>query len=423
MKGSIGVVGGGISGVAATYYLTRSGYDVELLEQGASLGGRMASARIGDDWVALGGKNVGTKNLRAREFMESMGACWEAFDARWGLLRDGAVQRFDPAQVLASATRRDSLLWASIYLLARLSPRDRRLGGPGFAVLSALFDSRCLDRYFSETFARDLLAPMTLRMNGAETDECYVGNLGSNLGMVLSSPMSQLRDGPHPVFERFRETHKVLLGKPVDRLVLEAGRVVGVVRDNVERRYDRVVLATPASVSQRLVEQIDRELAAVLGAVRYFPVGLVVAEYTEPVFTGEVTSLVFPPGSSPLSNIGVYGTHKRNLVRYTFSGKRARSLLATSPSADELLEIAEHELRRNTPLTLSPRGGHTARIWMDGLCAYSSHQHRNERRIHARLARLPGLHVTGDYLRGAAIDTCFMAADECARSVQRSFAA
>ncbi len=83
------------------------------------------------------------------------------------------------------------------------------------------------------------------RMNGAEPEEAYVGNLGSNLRMVLDT-YDQLIHGMQPVLEQFSKTEPYMKGASLEAC-FEAGKVCA----------DEVVQSQEFQVSQK------SELAAI----------------------------------------------------------------------------------------------------------------------------------------------------------------
>jgi oxygen-dependent protoporphyrinogen oxidase len=180
-----------------------------------------------------------------------------------------------------------------------------------------------------------------------------------------------------------------------------------------ELEFDHVVLATPACHAAELVRPHAYDLAQLLGSVRYFSVGVVVAEYDRPIFDKEVRALVFPPGE-PLSNAGVYGINDRHIVRYTFSGAAARGLLASDPSPEDLLARGECVLSKFAPVSECSRASFVGRVMQIGLCAYALDHAGFIVGVESALRRLPGLELTGDYLQGASIEACFRASLACA---------
>src|SRR5258706_9231111 len=62
------VVGGGVSGMAASYFLQQHGFDSEIIEKDGALGGRMGTLQLGERWIDFGGKNVGKGYKLFRQF-------------------------------------------------------------------------------------------------------------------------------------------------------------------------------------------------------------------------------------------------------------------------------------------------------------------------------------------------------------------
>lgn len=67
------VIGGGVSGIAATYFLQKQGQHVTLLEQSNTLGGRVAPIEFDGSIIEFGGKNIGRRYHLFRSFLHEMG--------------------------------------------------------------------------------------------------------------------------------------------------------------------------------------------------------------------------------------------------------------------------------------------------------------------------------------------------------------
>ncbi len=183
------------------------------------------------------------------------------------------------------------------------------LGGPYFTSLIRKLKDQPVSNYFSQEFCQRLIRLMSVRMNGAEPDEIYVGNLGSNIRMILDT-YEQLCNGIDPVLEQFSQKVSVGLGTTVKSLLYSNGSVVGLEMANQDgihqQRYDGVILATPAPVTAKLVEPHNQLLAEILSGVSYYPVMVIVAEYNRTIFSEQVRALVFG-AEEPISNAGSYG--------------------------------------------------------------------------------------------------------------------
>ncbi|MFQ5527229.1 MAG: protoporphyrinogen/coproporphyrinogen oxidase [Thermoanaerobaculia bacterium] len=425
------VVGGGVSGIAAAHYLQKAGLQVELLERGSQLGGRVGSCKLGDRWLDFGGKNIGRNYHLFREFTSALGDNpYEYFGINSSQVRDGRIVTFDSSRrwstllgLLRQCSPADLVRFARLCLRVKRHENNGYLGSPYFNALAERLDQRPAGEYFGAEFCRRLLRPMTVRMNGAEPDEVFMGNMGSNIRMILDS-YDQLELGMSRVIDQFAATVKVRPGARVESLVMRNGRLSGLRiasanGGNEEREYAGVVLALRAPEAAPVLETHAAELAELLREVRYFPVALVLARYRREIFSPEVRALVFGD-DEVLSNAGVYGIDDLDVVRYTFSGRAARALLADESDPEAWLGRGEEALNRYVPVNESERLGFVSQHWRRGLCAYTPYYPRFEARMRSSLAGLPGVFLTGDYIRGASIEACFRAAKECASKVMKA---
>ena len=424
------VVGGGASGIAAAYYLQQQGIDVELIERSEYLGGRMASCQLGDRQVAMGGKNIGKGYNLFRQFTETMGDNpYEFFGLNSSQIKDGKIVTVDASRrwrgifkLLERFSFKDIFRFLQMYAAVKRNEANGYLGGPYFTSLIRKLNDLTVSNYFSQEFCQRLIRPMSVRMNGAEPDEIYVGNLGSNLRMVFDT-YEQLCNGIAPVLEQFSQTVSVHLSTTVKSLLYSNGRVVGLEMANQngihQKHYDGVILATPAPVTAKLVESHNLLLAEILSGVSYYPVMVIVAEYNRNIFSEQVRALVFG-AEEPISNAGSYGINDRHIVRYTFSGRSARPYIESNADAEELLGIAEKALNPYIPVDASERVQFVSQRMLTGLCAYTHDYQEFFGSIQSQLETLPGLEITGDYIKGASIEACFQAAKACVERVLRS---
>lgn len=424
------VVGGGVSGIAAAFFLRQHNIAAEIVEKDGALGGRMGASQIGERWIDLGGKNVGKRYKLFREFVASLGPHeFEDFGLNSSQVFDGKIVTFDASRRLRSlfSLTRDARfrdVWRLAHLLCKIRSNESYgyLGSKLSASIGRVRDAAPVSAYFSAEFCRRLIRPMSVRMNGAEPDEIYAGNLGSNLLMIMDS-FDQLRDGVTPVLNDFMSAYNVRLNSRVDRLLFRDGRVNGV-RITNENGASRdltgcgVILATPAWISAELLAPLDLAIAGLLRRISYYPVSLILAEYNRPIFSPQVRALVLDEDEL-LSNAGAYSVRDMHLVRYTFSGRSARPHM--NDRAEELLEAGEKVLNRYIPVNKSERKRFHARHFDPGLCAYAPFHSDLLDNLKARLSNIPGLQLTGDYVQGASLEACFRAAKKCVEGIQASY--
>lgn len=421
------MVGGGISGIAAAHFLRARGIAPEIVERDDRLGGRIAVRGLGGKPIELGGKNIGRRYRLFRAFAAAHGdPGWEHVGINTARVHDGELRILDGSRRIRSfvaqlrrVSPRDLARFACMAVRVRWNERDAFLGGPSFRRLADRTGDPTVASWFGDAFCQDAWRPMSLLMNAAEPEEIHVGNLGTNVAMALDD-YDQLAGGMGPLIDRFGASVATRLGTAVQALNVRGGRVVGLTVAGPDGRvedlaYDGVVLALPAHASAALVAPHLPDLADELRAVRYYPTAVVVAAYDRDVFRPEVRALRFDDGEV-LGSARAYGKDALNVVRYTFSGRAARPWLTGPLDVDGLLATGEAALGRHLPL-----GARVDRVGPEAaleLCAYSAHHGARLDRIAASARALPGVHLTGDYLRGASIEACFRAAHAAVAEIQ-----
>lgn len=419
---AVAVVGGGASGVAVAHALARRGIAVRLFERAERLGGRSASADLAGREVTLGGKNIGKRYRRFRTFLADLGEDrFDYFGLNTTRVEGASEQTIDSSRAAASAAAllrglplRDAAKLSALVACVAAHERNRYLDSRLFATLGERADDRPLADHFGEALQRRILRTMTVRMNGAEPDEAYLGNFGTNLGMLLDS-YEQLSDGLSHAFDKFAERTDAALGVDVAAATPQVGGGWELATADGAERFDHVVLAMPAAQAASVVSAAPR-LAGLLREVSYHPAAVIVASYAGDVMTPAVRAVTFDPGE-PLSNAGAYGTESLDVVRYTFSGRAARTLLERDPSDEDLVRQAESLLAEKTGRALPERRASVGARWAEAYCAYLPRHASWMRSVDAELERLPGLHLTGDWVRGVSLEACFRAGELCAARV------
>lgn len=414
----IAVVGAGISGMSAAAVLDGAGYDVELIDQDAVMGGRFGVGKLGERSVMLGGKNVGLKYTAFRSFLASLGDYpMEPFGINQSTMKDGEVLTLDSSKrsrSLANIRRMGSVSdlakVARLATLIRANERNKFLGSDLFTRLSRTHDQAPLSAHFGAAFTSTLLRPMTVRMNGAEPDEVYLGTFGTNLALLLDT-YEQITGGIKPALDALARRVTVRLNTTVTAVVMRNGQVTGlrlaeVGRPETEADYDGVVIATPAFATAEILASELPALSKRLSEVRYFPTTVVLVEYDRPVFTPEVRALAMNDGG-PCSNAGSYGMRERHIVRYTFSGRNGRITDQPEPErVENWVSESEARLTRYLSAGRARRVNIVARNWKAGYSAYVPFHGEFLAEVNGTLSGLPGLELAGDYLWGVSIEAC-----------------
>lgn len=423
------VVGGGVAGIAAAYQLHLAGHHVELLERNPVLGGRFGVDHLGDRPVMMGGKNISRTYTELRGFLAAMRADkFEYFGVNTSRLINGELVTFDSKNSRFDLIRKFTKLGAPLDLLKlaflmftiKRDESNRFLGGETFSRVGARRDHKPLTAYFGASLVNNMFRPLTVRLNGAEPDEMYLGNFNVNLS--LASTFDQLTDGIQPALTEFAKLVTVRPNSTVESLVIEDGRVTGVQLAGNGKApqvlpYDGVVLAAPAYAAADIVKSNLPDLSELLAEVRYFPAAVAVVEYDRPVFDQVVRAIALDGGRC--SNAGVYGVNDLNIVRYTFSGRAARPMPTEEGLAswlDEAEELIKGLLKIEGALN---RVHAVTHIWDAAYCAYLPFYGDFLSKVRTEVSRVHGLELAGDYVKGAPLEACFRSGQEAAKSLSR----
>jgi protoporphyrinogen/coproporphyrinogen III oxidase len=414
------IVGGGLSGLAAAWYLQRRGAETHIFERDSTLGGRACSGLLGERVVTFGGKNIGRDYTRFRAFTRSLGEHpYEHFGINSSRVLDDQLLTFDSEnrsrvlRQLRGIPVRDLARLGRLMLAVRRDHGARYLAAERCQRLARRYRGKSVEEVFGARLRALLLRSLTVRVSAAEPDEVPMANVLPYVGMIVDS-YEQLSGGMHEVVAAAAAHSHVRLRAEAHGLLIENGDVCGLefatATGIATERFDGVVIATPANTAAALVEGLAPMVAELLDEVRYFPVAVLLAEYERPVFDQSVRAIVFGD-DQPLSNAGAYGLNDLNVIRYTFSGRKARSLLEEGADAEMLATIAEGTLAPFATVVGNPRRALAARRMSPGLCAYHPDQAAFMQALESSASELRGLTLTGDYLLGCSIEACFAAAE------------
>lgn len=416
------VVGGGWSGIASAWYLQNAGANVTLIDDQPTLGGRSASEKIGEKYVTFGGKNIGRNYKRFREFAEETGEnSWEFFGINSSQVREGHVRKLNSKKRISGTSQlflhsRISdvlrLIWFGLNI--RLNPNNRYLDGPIFRSRGRGKDPKLSD-VFGSVLTHNLVRPMTVRMNGAEPDETFLSNFGTNLSLVLDQ-FDQISDGFESIFRSVKLKVPTILGSKVTSINVINSNLRSVEYEDpfgktIKLATQNVVLAMTAPQAAMLLERILPTAASELSVFPYHPVSVLICEYDKNIFNESTRAIIFHPDSK-LSNAGAYGANERYLIRYTFSGKSARDFLLSNPTTQQLVDVAEEELDKYHPVKNAKLQKSISKIWPEGLCSYGEDSAKRLKNIQHEINSIQGLALAGDYVAGASIEACFKSAEE-----------
>lgn len=434
----IAIVGGGISGLATAFHLTRllPAAEIALFERAPHPGGTMHTVEREGFRFEAGGNGFLTNKPHTLALVQATGAedllLRSSDAARRRFIFDGALHRL-PESPPAFLGSRLLTLPAKLRVLAEVFIPPRRDGGE--ETLQS-FGYRRLGRAFTDTFLDAMTAgiyastPADLSVQAAFP---AVAALEREHGGLFRGMLARRRReaGPGGVLMSFRGGvgsfidhlagllgERVRTGSPVTALArtaagwrLEAG--------DVTYSADRLVLACPAHAAAALLEPVDAGLAAELAAIHYAPIAVVGLGYRGLDHPLDGFGLL-TTSAARLPILGVLWDSSIFPDRAPEGGQTLRVMIGGLRNP-ELALLSEAELVRTALRGVGATMGCRAepevtfvQRWERGIPSYRiGHLGRLER-IFTAAAALPGLYLVSNAYRGIALNDCAASALACA---------
>ena len=438
------VIGGGVSGLAAAYELTRMGHRVAVLERQVSPGGNAISERIGDFLMEHGPSSVNGASCEASTLSTHLGLdgqrCELGDRVRYRyLVGDGQLRRI-AIHPFAFFTARYLSLAGRLRLMAEpfVPPSD------GDATVAEF-----LGRRFGREFVDRVIDPLVGGLFGGTADGLSMSAVFPRLvelerthgsitaGMIsarrrgATMPARQLfswRDGigtlPRVLAARLGPS--VRTGVTVRRLTPTAAgfRIDAGAAGAFE--VPTVVVATQPHVAAGLLEGVDLIGAEVAGSIDAPPLAV--------VFLGYRRDRI----DHPLDGIGYLSPRSE---RQMLTGAQFCSTMFACRAPDGHVAVAGYAgggrapdlgcLPRNDLVALArdefgellgARGEPVVarvRQWPRGLPLYTPGHDRRIAALRAAEQRQPGLFLTGNYFAGPSVAACLAQASETSARAHR----
>lgn len=450
------IVGGGISGLALAHGLRARGAGVTLLEAGPNLGGNIQT-RSRDGFITEAGPNSFVdREPTLRQLAASLGIEDRIRTADPGAKRRYVYSRGKLRQVPTSPP---ALLKSDVVPL-----------GAKLRMMGELFTPRAPDkdeslaefgrRHVGRTATAVLVDAMQTGIYAGDVEALSVGAVFPKvvelekqhrslvLGMVRSQaaarkalPPGEGAPKPTGAVSSFDGGLQVLVNALAQSLgpaartgarVVELRREGGGWRLSVEEHgqraelaADQVVLAVPAYVAAELLRPLDEKLAARVEGIAYAPIAVV--------------HLGFSPGSLPPPDgfgfliptlerrriLGVIHASStfpwrveggRVLLTCMVGGAKRPDLVELDDAA--LVKLAREELRELAGITAEPSFTEVIH-WKRGIPQYNVGHLARVAAIDEKLARWPGLHLTGNAYKGVGLTDCIRNANALVDTLMR----
>lgn len=444
------IVGGGISGLSAAYYLARAGIPSLLIERRERLGGVIQTERVEGCLVEGGPDAFLAEKPWALELIRELGLAEEVIGSNdrqrvTYVVRRGRLTPLPDGLMMMVPTRVLPVLlspllgWGAKWRMAREWFRRPNHRAP---------EDRSVAEFVAEHYGREavdyLAEPLLAGVYGGDPERLSVrsvlprfAELERRYGSLTRGLLAARRKGfrrSGPLFQTLRGGLGRLI-EAVERaarppMELRRGEAEAIERSEQGWRVrvaggwcatEQLVLACPAWEAARLLRAVDPELAALLESIPY---------------TSSITvSLGYRRSQlgHPLNGFGflVPKCERRRLVACTWVGTKFpdrvppdMALLRCFLGGDDLLglsdetlvETVREELRVWMGVTAEPVFARVAR-WPRSMAQYTVGHARRLEALRARVSRLPGLHLAGNAYEGIGVPDCVRMGRDAARRI------
>jgi len=446
MNRPVVVIGGGISGLTAAFWLARSGADVTVLEAAPFVGGTMRTAET-DGWLVETGPNsaLETTPLFGQMF-DALGITAErkyadASSNKRYVLRGGKLHPIPMSPRAFLSTK----LWTPGAKLRLL--KEPLVGRSGNEESIAEFVRRRL----GDEFLNYAINPFVAGVYAGNPEQLSVRHafpklyaLEEKYGGLIKGMIRGARERKKRAetakdrakmfsFVRGMQTFpdaitrslgsRVRTSSPVSRISVDPGEFV-LATPAGEIRASSVVLATPALAAAGLLDSLDRDAARIIRGIEYPPVaevflgfrrdqigreldgfGFLVPAVEKRQVLGTIWSSALFDGRAPVGHVALT----------SFVGGSRQPALA-SKSESELVELVLAELRSLMGVTGRPVFTRVAR-WERAIPQYTMGYQSVVDAIDRLERNRPGLFVCSNYRGGIAVGDCVMSGERIAKRV------
>ena len=434
----VAIVGGGISGLSAAYYLGRKGIPCKLFEERSRLGGTILTEQLDGCLVEAGPDSWLAEKAWMLDFARDLGLADQVIGSKdWKrrtfVVRNGTLAPLPESMRLLAPSKPWQIATTPLLGL----PAKVRFALEWFRRPAQHGDRSVADfvrDHFGDEAVEYLAQPMLAGVYGSPPERLsanqviprfvdYERSHGSILrGMVAN----RHRNPPSPLFLTLRHGMGSLISA-LEQAVSVTCEVIHHRVQSLERSTngwqvrcagqsvgaEAVVVATPAHEAGRLMGAADVDLARSLNAI----------SYTSSVVAG----LVYPAEGfgRPLDGFGFVVPRKEQAslaactwVSTKFSDRvpedkiLLRAFLAGSAATDALqanqdtiLSAADSELRKWMGFRPAPTAGRVYR-WQRSMPQYAVGHATLVRQLEDRARDVPGLHLAGNGYSGLGIPDC-----------------
>ena len=443
----IAIVGGGIAGLAAAFYLERarrSGASLDwlMLEKSGRLGGVIRSEQCDGYVLEAGPDSFLTIKPAGADFCRDLGIADQLIssndaDRKTYIVVKGrllplpeGLEFMVPTRILPMATT-PLFSWSTKLGMAKewFSAAGSHNGDESVADF--------VRRHFGQEMVDRVAEPLLAGVYGGDADQMSVRAVlprfaemeresGSLVRATLKAKKSRTKSAApsQPLFTSLRNGMQEMVNAAAAALAMDHVRLGQTVTEiercgsgwivKTESRsepFDAVILATPAQSSATLLREVDQALVSGLRHIKYSSSAAVVLGYDRPISLPAGHGFLIPrtEGGKMLACTFVHrkfpfrAPERASLLRCFVSSSRVPDLIAQTDHW--LLSTMLAEIKEILHVTETPLFAHIYR-WDCALPQYSTGHLERVAEMEKILAGMPGLQMIGNSFHGVGIPDC-----------------
>ena len=437
----IGIVGGGISGLATAFYIRQARPDIEivLFEKAMTLGGKMSTKEVEGFFFEAGSNGFLSNKPDTLELVKLSGC-----DDILIKSNDSARKRFIykdflcPLPESPKAFLKSPLLSftgklrvaGEFFIPAKKDNSDETLQSFGYRRVGKEMTDVFLDAMVAGVFASK---PDKISVNSAFP---AVVKLEHEYGGLFRGMLAKKKReaGPGGVLMSFEKgvSHFIERLASISNIEIYTNTCVErvdkceqgyrIVSNDKETLCDKVILASPAFISAQLIKNIDKQLAEILNDIEYSPISIVGFGYNSLKHDLDGFGLL-TTSSANKEILGVLWDSSifdgrapkgKKSVRVMIGGQRNPTLALKSEN--ELVAIAQKGIKETMGLDVSPDVVFVER-YEKGIPNYRVGHGEQMTKVFKTLTQHKGLYLNSNAYFGVGLNDCVSNSKKCAQHV------
>jgi oxygen-dependent protoporphyrinogen oxidase len=456
---TVAIIGGGIAGLSAAYYLERArangaGIEWTLVEKSSRLGGVILTEQREGFVLEAGPDSFLTAKPEGAQLCRELGIGDQLIGSndaarKTHILVKGRLVEIPQGLEFMVPTRTWPMARTSLFSLSTKVGmlREMQLQAPSPSPQADESVASFVRRHFGQEVVDRVAEPMLAGVYGGDAERLSVNAVlprfvemerehGSLVRAALAAQRQRTKAGaaPQPLFTSLQLGMQQLVDSLLsvlpasslytsqdDVALQRQGETWQITTRQGSGQFDDVLLAVPAPAAGALLTEVQPDLAAMLSAIQYTSSAAVILAFDRTKLPPGFGFLV--PRSEGGKMMACTFVHNKfphrapegsALLRCFFSTARVRRMEGYSDAA--LLDLAQRELQEIIGLTVTPRFARVFR-WECALPQYEVGHLERVAKMEGQFAELPGIRLIGNSFYGVGVPDCIKSARHAVETI------